>query len=243
MPGSGTYLFFPKIEMKTVFLGIFLVFFTLDFAFSQVVILPVDNLVRDYSGQIRSTVGKTGEGIDGTPFVFDDYVSGIVYPSNKKDAFNVMVNINSYSDMFEISVNDNKYEMPNHSFDSVKIGVSKFIPVNQFKDDRLTVYTMQVLGEDRKGNYLVKEYVINLLDAQAAKAYQQPRPATYQLFPPKYYFYESEERKLIPLNTFRVLKKDVDKPEELRSFLKENRINKRDVTDLQKLFNFVYQGD
>lgn len=229
--------------MKIVFLGICIVFFTMKTAFSQVVVLPVDNLVRDYSGQIRSTVGKTGEGIEGTPFVFDDYVSGIVYPSSKKEAFDVMVNINAYSDMFEISVNENKYEMPNHSFDSVKIGISKFIPVNQFMDDRLRVFTMQVLGEDGKGNYLVKKYVINLLDAQAAKAYQQPRPARYQLFPPNYYFYESEERKIIPLNTFRELKKAVDNPDELRSFLKENRISKRDISDLQKLFNFVYPGD
>ena len=202
--------------------------------------LPASDLIHDYSGQIRNSVNKTKLTVEGTPYIYDNFQVGLIFPKNNDKVFKVKLNVNVYSNLFEIQYEDRVYEMPNYAFDSIVIDQSTFIPVSVFNNEAVTFFSMEILSKDNKGNYLVKEYVVHLLEGTMAKAYHQETKARYQPYPANYYIYESEERNLIPLRQIKELSKNPEYTVNIKGFIKENRIKKRDVQDLQMLFHFLY---
>lgn len=226
------------IMKKTIVILLFLS--CAPFLFSQVVILPASDLFSDYSGQIRSTIDKRTSNIEGSPYVFEEFQDGIVYPKNRSQGFTIQLNINAYSEMFEFLFEGDNFEMPAYAFDSIIIAGSTFIPVSEFKNDVVTFYAMEVIDRDGQGNYLVKEYVINLLEATMAKAYHQPTPARYQVFPANYFIYDSGQRTLVPLRNLRRLEKNLDYPNGTKEFIHENHLKPRKIEDLKKLFRYLY---
>jgi hypothetical protein len=222
-------------------LNVIFFFFLLSLGVSgQMVVLPATELIKDNSGQIRSSINKTLSNIEGTPYVFDQFVDGVVFPKDRNNAFRLKLNVNAYSDMFEFEFDDKVYEMPNFTIDSVIIGNSTFIPVVEFKDDKVNFYSMEILARDGKGNFLVKQYVVHLLEATMAKAYRQAEPTRYQSYPVNYYFYNVAEQKLTELKNVKKLKDDPRYSGQLKVFFKENRIRSRNIDDLIELFNFIY---
>lgn len=227
------------MKFKLLFVGI-LFSFSGTFLSAQYTVMPASDLIQDYSGQIRNSIDKKDLSIEGNPYVFENFLPGLVFPKNDERVFRVNLNVNAYSNLFELKYEDRVYEMPNYAFDSVKVGQSTFIPVSVFKNDLVTFYSMEVLANDKNGNYLVSQYVMHLLEATSAKAYHMASPAKYQSYPNNYFIYNSEERKLYPLRQVKSLSRYLDIDKDLKTFLKENRIHKRDTADLQKLFYFLY---
>ena len=202
--------------------------------------LPASDLIHDYSGQIRNSVNKKTLKVEGNPYIFEDFQTGLIFPKNDDKVFKVELNVNAYSNLFEIQFEDRVYEMPNYAFDSILIDQSTFIPVSVFKNEVVTFYSMEILSKDDKGNYLVKEHVIHLLEGTMAKAYHQETKSRYQSYPANYFIYESEERNLIPLRQFKELTKNPEFTVNIKDFIKTNKIRKRDIHDLQMLFHFLY---
>ncbi len=225
--------------MKTFKLFFFFCLFGIGVS-GQLRVLPATELIKDNSGRIRSSINKTLSNIEGTPYIFDEFVDGVVFPKDRNNAFRLKLNVNAYSDMFEFQFEEKVYEMPNFTIDSVIIGRSTFIPVVEFKEEKVNYYSMEILARDGKGNYLVKQYVVHLLEATMAKAYHQAEPTRYQSYPVNYYFYNSAAQKLTELSQIKKLKKDPAYPAGLKTFLKENRIRSRNTNDLIELFNFLY---
>lgn len=208
--------------------------------FTGMTIMPVSAMFNTYNNQIRNSINKTMGTIAGTPYVYEDFKAGEVYPKDKNEVYKLDLNINAYSDMCEFEFDGDIYEMPNSAFDSIKVGKITYIPVSVFHDDVIKFYAMEVLDQDGKGNYLVKKYVVEFLEATIARAYHQATPATYQAYPAKYYFYNSKTFKLVALNRPKALLKDPEFPDGLAGYLDENRVKPRNVADLQGLFDYIY---
>ncbi|MCF8381806.1 MAG: hypothetical protein K9H49_19705 [Bacteroidales bacterium] len=227
--------------MKSIIVFFTFLFISLSLS-AQYTVLSASDLVNDYSGQIRNSIDKKDLSIEGNPYVFEDFISGIVYPKNDDRAFHVNLNVNAYTNLFELKFEDRVYEMPNYAFDSVNVAGSTFIPVSVFKNEMVTFYTMEVLARDGKGNFLVQQHIIHLLEATSAKAYHMASPAKYQSYPNNYFIFESEDRNLYPLRRVKSLTQIEKYSKDLSVFLKENRIRNRSISDLQKLFYFLYPG-
>lgn len=201
----------------------------------------VAELMDNYSHHVHRVLAKDNS-IAGSPNVFDTFRPGIVYSKKEKAAFNLDLNINAYTNLFEFLYKGEVYEMPNFAFDSVVIGFARFIPVSIVEDDRVKIFSMEVIDSDAKGNYLLKKYIIQFVDFSQAGPYQQAERAHFKKLPPAYYLYSSKNE-LVELNNLKKLSTQQGMPSGIDSFVKKNKLNKNKVEDLRKIFEFVYNPE
>lgn len=150
------------------------------------------------------------------------------------------MNINAISNLFEFKYQEETYEMPNFAFDSVIIDNSKFIPVSNVEDDKVIIVPMEILEADTNGNYLLKKYLIKFVDRTDVKPFIEAEPAHYKRFPSLYYLY-NRNKGLIALDNLNKLSQIDGMPKDLDSFVRKNKIKRKNENDLKLLFTFLYR--
>lgn len=200
----------------------------------------VSDLFNNYQHHVQKVLGKDNS-IQGSPYVFDDFTPGIIYSKKEKAAFHLDLNINAFTNQFEFIHEEVVFSMPNFAFDSVVINHMRFIPVSIVEEDKVKIFSMQVLASDTLGNYLLKKHITGFIDKKQAGPYQQAVPAHFKKFPPGYFIYTSKNE-LIPLEKLNSLERFVYIPDDLNSFIKKNKIKKRDEDDLKVLFKHIFPG-
>lgn len=198
----------------------------------------VTDLFANYRYHVQEVMDNDLK-IEGSPYVFREFKPGIVYSKKEKAAFHLDLNINAYNNKFDFIYMEDIFEMPNFAFDSVLIDRDKFIPVSIVEDDRVKIYSMQVLEEDTLGNYLLKKNIIKFIDKKPAKAYQMAEPAQFKSFPPEYYLYNTE-LELIPLNKLKSLAEYQNMPQDIDVYIRKNHIKTRQEESLRRLFYHIY---
>ena len=148
---AGSYYdLFLEYTMKTILSFLSVALFSLSLN-AQLTVSTTSDLMNDYGGQLRNSVNKKELSIEGDPYIYNDFQFGVVFPKHEDRSFHVNLNVNGYTDLFELKYEDRIYEMPNYAFDSVKVGRHTYIPVSEFKNDLITIYSMEVLNKDNKG--------------------------------------------------------------------------------------------
>jgi len=200
----------------------------------------VADLMLNYQYHVQEVMDMDNT-IAGSPYIFEKFQTGIVYSKKEKAAFHLDLNINAFTNQFEFIYEDDIFEMPNFAFDSVVINDSKFIPVSIVDNDKVNIYSMEVIDMDLKGNYLLKKNIIMFSDAKKAGPYNDAQPALFRKSGPDYFFNNSDNQ-LISLKNFKNLAQEDGMPENIGAFIKKNKIKKNNELGLKELFVFVY-GD
>ena len=206
---------------------------------SQFISYTAGDMLLNYNQQVN-VINQQDNSIDGSPHVFYDYMEGTIYSKKENSAFHLDLNINAYTNQFEFRHEGNVYAMPNFAFDSVVINQSTFIPVSEISNDKLKIFSMEIVDTDAKGNYLLKKYIVKFSEKQEQGPYNQAEPAQFKMAGPEYYF-KNTENDLIPLNNLKKLSQKDGMPEDLASFIKKRKIKKNSEARLRELFSYVYE--
>ena len=234
--------------MKTTFL--ILIFFLVFNTLKAQPFVPYDpvfmtynvaDLFVNYNNHVKQVL-DTNDKIEGWPYVYDEFMSGVVYSKKEKAAFELDLNINAYNRQFEFFYEDIAFAMPNFAYDSVIINGTTFIPVYTVKDDKVDFSAMEVLDTDFKGNYLLKQYNIIFVEAKPPAPYKEPEPAKFVEKPSSYFLYNSDAR-LEYIGKLKDLPKLEWIPEDLGSYIKENKLKRKNESDLIKIFRYLYASN
>ncbi|MCF8381807.1 MAG: hypothetical protein K9H49_19710 [Bacteroidales bacterium] len=198
----------------------------------------VADLMLNYNYHVHEILDKDNS-IAGSPYVFDKFQPGIVYSKKEKAAFHLDLNINAFTNHFEFIYKEDVFEMPNFAFDSVVINGTKFIPVSIIENDKVNIYSMEVIDSDEKSNYLLKKNIVIFSNAKEAGPYNDAQPALFRKSGPEYFF-NNAGNTLISLNNFKSLQSVEGMPDDIGSFIKKNKIRRNNEAGLKKLFAFVY---
>lgn len=199
----------------------------------------IEGFLTSYSDDISKS-GDPYQNFSGSPFVLNEFTRGYIYSGKTKSIYKVDLNFNALSNRVEIMNNDQRYEIPSYAFDSIIVNEQKYIPVSKSEKEKLSFLTMEVLAEDKAGNFLLKNHVVKFIEEQEARPYKDMVPAHFKTFPSQYYFYTAE-RKLIYLKKLKNLSKYEGFPAEVDDYVKKNKISKKDENSLIQLFSFMFE--
>src|SRR6056297_2112160 len=96
---------------------------------------------------------------------------------------------------------------------------------------------MEVLASDSSGNHLMKRYVAKFMDRVEEKPFIDAKPSHYKQFPPHYYLYF--DNALVPIDNLRKLSDYMGMPDDIKSYVKREKIRKKDENDLRQLFYYI----
>lgn len=177
--------------------------------------------------------------LEGSPYVYDEFQQGRIHTVDSDIWFAIEVNKNAYTNHFEFKYEGDIYEMPNYIFDSLFINISLYVPVSIKVDNAMEIYSMEVLRSDGNGNMLLKNEVVKFMDRIDAKPFIEATPARYKKFPPTYYL-ATKDAEPIQINNLNDLCAEDFAPRDLQTFIRKNKIKKRDESDLKKLFGYMF---
>jgi hypothetical protein len=174
--------------------------------------------------------------IDGTPYQLEENVTGIFYQKNKM-VVKAPTRLNYFQSNFEFQLDGKTHLVDANTIDSVLI------------NDMTYVYrTLEVKGKTKPcavklvghvGNNSIYSFTeVELKPEVKASGYVEPKPATYNWVEPVYLFEISGN--LIVLTNFKKLTSTFpEKENEIKRFIKENKIKKDYPDDLKKLLGYI----
>ena len=181
--------------------------------------------------------------IEGSPYLFEEWSSGTFSDVDGKNRGNYQLRYNIYDDKLEV-IKDRQAISLNHQL------VKEFEVINQESEDRFLfrsgypangIYDesdfYKVLNDD--GDFhLLKKYICTITMVET-KGYGESTSTQKFLQSSKYYVY-SEEAGFKKINKSRksILEIFSDREQELKTFMKKNKINIKNDQDLARLIKF-----
>lgn len=213
---------------------------------SQIVVSGSDYLLA----KLRLNEGKEGikyipyNDITGDPYIYKDFRSGMVF-FKTGETFKADLRYDIYGDLIQIKHNDDVFGIYNTgSLSKITIDTLTFIYDNiiistgdkEPSGNRLCF----IVKREGRCDLLIRKNM-RIQDAEPPKLYQNAKPAkfihlkeTYYLKPENSYAIRIQSKK----DLFSVLN---DKQEELRQFIRTNKLTVKDLNDLDKIVSY-YNG-
>lgn len=227
--------------MKTIKKALFvlLVILTSTVLYAQDWSLEVND-IRDYHRMINqgSKVTNSYADIEGSPYFFEDFRKGSVITKNGKK-YNGEFRYDLYADQIEFKLDGDVYWIANPE-------LMEYIKI----EDKLFVYYDKDLTDSKQGFYyqvlvmgeckLLYRKGINLKEAEPAKPYVDPKPATFIDRKPLYYIQKGIAYPQKVSKKGDLLENLSDKKQEVSAFIKKNKIsatNKDELIDLIEYYN------
>ena len=174
--------------------------------------------------------------IAGDPYLNNEFIDGEIFTTDKV-VMKGRLRYNIYADEMEFIVKDNVYWIDNQEkIETIKYGDHLFIfyPNEDQKFDKGNYYEVLENGPTK---LLLKRRVV-LMDAVPAKPYQDPKPPRFEKSKDTYLlmrFQGTPEKVSNKKDLMRIM---ADKEEDVKSFIKKNKISANNSDDLKKLVAF-----
>lgn len=224
-----------------------IIFFILIFSFSSVnsqIVVPGSEYLLS---KLRLNESKDGirytpyTDIVGDPYIFKDFCSGqVVFKTG--ETYKADLRYDIYADLIQIRHNDNVFGIANTgTLSKILIDTLSFIYDNIIlrpgdKDPSANRYCFIVKREGRC-NLLIRKN-IRIQDAELPKLYQDAKPAKFVQLKDSYYIKTEDSNAVRITNTKDLLSVLHDREEELRQFIRINRLRIKDLNDLDKIVSY-----
>jgi len=179
------------------------------------------------------------EGIEGSPFYFDNWQKGEIFPKNESEAIEkVWLNYNGYTKNFEVK-KDNRYiTLDENWYKRVEI-----TPKNQgkliFETNLLPKQTKQFVQLIYQGTnfYILQDFKVSLIKTEKVRNFGNIK---VQSFASKqmYYFVTNGKANYFKLKKKSILSILPQYKSEVEKYLKTNRIKFNEKTDLVKVMTY-----
>ncbi len=183
--------------------------------------------------------GETMEKVEGTPFLNEDFVTGVVYGYGHKEKFEgVPMRYNIYADVIEFKQNNQIYildpepRIRKASFGELNFVVAKYEYKGKTKPGFLTVL-------DSGKVILMSKKVVAYKEQQPPKALEMgPTPAKYTRSP-DVFFYKIGDGEVMKVDNIKnMIASFGDKQAELTAFAKKEKVSPKDEDELVRLVRY-----
>lgn len=195
--------------------------------------------INNLSIQVRTVGGFERDGyVEGTPYESKENTSGIFYQKNKT-VVKTSTKLNYFLNSFEFVKDDKIFMVAENTIDSVIVNGSTYVyrsfPISGESKARV----VKVVNR-QNGNSLYIYQGVEFKPEVKAGGYVDPKPARYEWNEPFYLFELGDQ--IIALNNFKDLVAAFPtKENEIKKFIKENKISKDNPGELKVLLGFVSQ--
>lgn len=174
------------------------------------------------SAQVSAT---GGEAIDGTPYINDAYVEGVIYYASKNHT--APIRYNAFQDLIEYQQNGQAVVLdPSTVIKKVIIGTSTFVPLKYEFNGKSKLGYFQMLDSGKVTLY-AKKKVIFLPARKGGALDGSDQPAHYKRSPDVFY-YKTGDGALQEVESIKSMIANLpDKQEELTQFAKKEKISPR----------------
>jgi len=187
--------------------------------------------------QLKIREGETDPTIEGTPYFFDEFITGSLYHGSA-DSMKAVIRYNIYTDLIEVKKNNQLFgvEKDTSKVNSFRINEVTFelIPVEYNKEP--FTYAQVIT----KGNYtLYAKQSVDFQRAKEVKAFQEATPAKFVRNPEVYYLKDID-------NNYTKIKSFSDIidlfpaiTEELTAYVKKNKLKFKNDEDKISFINYL----
>jgi len=176
--------------------------------------------------------------IEGTPYAKEDSSLGVFYQRNIKP-IKAWAKLNYYFNNFEFVSNGKKNILDASIIDSVIVDKETFVFKNISVNGNNSSRAVKVIGK-QGGNSIYFFKSVEFQSEVKPGGYIDPKPARYLWVDPVYLFEKGD--KIIPLNNFKMLIASFPNNEDqIKKFIKDNKIHKDNPDELRKLLTFISQ--
>ncbi|WP_167619779.1 hypothetical protein [Maribellus sediminis] len=232
---TSKFLFF-SIAIVSVFLFYSNSGFAQDYSFTQNYINELDDYINYANIDRNSSQPATYDNIEGSPFVYKDFVEGELKLNTGK-TYKGPLRYDIYADEIEFVTSDKViYTVKNpEAIQLAILGETKFnyFPPGEFKGVK-GYYEVLVIGDYS----LYEKYQIALKDPQAARPYVEAKPAKFLRQDSKFFIMDPDANFTEIGNKKDLLSNDLDK-DKLEAFVKKNKIKISDREDLKRFVQFL----
>lgn len=178
---------------------------------------------------------KTYNDIQGSPYLQDGFIEGTVTRKNGDVYHQVPLRYNGYDDQIEFKPPTGValYLSNPEEFQSVTIGSQKYIYLSSNSKRQEADGYFELL-EDGKTK-LLKKHAVVLKEAEPAKPYQDPKPAAFEKEPASFFVLNEKQEVIEISNTNSLLDALPSANNELKSYLKKNKLKVRKEDDLRQV--------
>lgn len=193
--------------------------------------------VNDLKTEMLNANGYIKEAyIEGTPYEKEDNSIGIFYLKDNK-VVKSSTKLNYFLGNFEFMNNGVICVADAITIDSVVVDKKTYVFRNLSSTEKIVFKAVQVLSQQGEFAFYVYKGVEFQPEVKAA-GYVDPKPARYVWKDPVYYFAKGEQ--LIRLNNFKgLIAAFPGKENDIKKFIKENKINDDNPEELRKLLGFL----
>jgi hypothetical protein len=223
-------------QLKLVLFSIASLFFFTN-TFSQSISPGLERLMSDMKrGEGPATRQKTYDEFGGSPYLNAGFVSGTITRDDGATYSSIPLRYNVYDDQIEFKQQDGMvlYIANPEQYKEIEIDGDKYIYL-QLMDGKRKVQGYYELLEDGKIQ-LLKKHAVTMKDAEPAKPYVDPVPASFVSKPVAYFLLKEGE--ISEITNEKNLLETCGNSEKIQAFIKENKLKMRKEEDLKKIVNF-----
>lgn len=225
-----------KIVCRLFIPVIFLVFFN-TVAYTQVRVLGLQEYINYANINKSNERDNSYSTFAGNPFLTKDFKEGQIDLIDGKK-YKGLLRYDIYADQIEFQTTDGSiYAVKNPEMVKNLVIDSKSFRSYQKQEGNILEGIYEILEE---GNYLLLEkHKVILKDAVPAKPYGEAKPATFHTKRSSFYILNQEGEFIEIENKKSFLELDVEKSNEIMSFIKKNKIKYSDRNDLKELVQYL----
>ncbi|WP_299522830.1 hypothetical protein [Winogradskyella sp.] len=198
----------------------------------------VIDLASEYGQMSKNASGKLDA--EGSPYIQEDY------KSIKIDKYGDIIysaRYNAFNDEIEVKLDDDNILALDNSKDISVTFISDNKVYKTFSytnEDKISKRGFLVVVEESESYSLLKREYIKYYEGQkAASSYQQAKPATFKREGDTYYAKLDDKIVFIPQKKKSFLKAFPEQSSDLKTYIKENKINLKKETDLKKIIKYL----
>jgi hypothetical protein len=174
--------------------------------------------------------------IQGTPYAKEDNSIGFFYQKNKM-VLKAPTRLNNFRNNFELVIDGKSYTIVENAFDSIVVDSATYI-FRTFNKDGKTLPRIVKIIDSQAGNTIYVYRGVEFQEEVKAGGYIDFKPAHYEWEDPIYLFEKGNN--LMLLNNFKGLSAAFPgKENEIKKYIKENRINKNKPDELKMLLRYI----
>lgn len=179
---------------------------------------------------------NNGVYIEGSPYENKEFIDGVFYQKSAT-SIETKTRLNYFESNFEFMLNDKTYLVDPTTIDSIIVNDSKYVykTLDIKGNAKPRIVSVIELGEK---NSLFRFTEVEFKSEVKASGYVEPKPASFNWLSPVYIF-EINGNCIMLSNLKKISDLFPEKKNEIKKFIKDNKISKSDPDELKKLLHYL----
>lgn len=186
---------------------------------------------------LKSLEGEVTE-YEGSPYFAEDFIKSFIFMDNGTTYHDIPLRYNIYNDVFEFGKEEEAYTLDiNFGYSKIVMGDRTFLRSAYEYSLGSKIGHMELLSE---GKYnLLKKYRLDFSPPEPAGPYNGKKPASFNEMKPDYFIKTGDGDAVNFNNEKSFLKECSCEDDDLKSYIKKNKINFRKEESLISLFEYL----